>query len=228
MVKKIKRKKIKKILAINQIKAYNKQTDNVECSTIRCSTIKQSTVGCSTIEYSTFIWLFVSEQKQYKICASHKFEMRPGSGAGMEINMHIGMQIKNINNMIRRRMDNSPVTKKVIDMTGTNAWMIAYIDEKSKNGIDVFQKDIEDTFGVTRSSVSKVIKLMEQKGLVKHQPVEHDARLKKLVLTKKAQELACELKADADRMESQLKKGFTEDEIEQLQSYLERLGKNIE
>ncbi len=154
--------------------------------------------------------------------------MRPGSGAEMEINMHIGMQIKNINNMIRRRMDNSPVTKKVIDMTGTNAWMIAYIDEKSKNGIDVFQKDIEDTFGVTRSSVSKVIKLMEQKGLVKHQPVEHDARLKKLVLTKKAQELAYELKADADRMESQLKKGFTEDEIEQLQSYLERLGKNIE
>ena len=154
--------------------------------------------------------------------------MRPGSGAEMEINMHIGMQIKNINNMIRRRMDNSPVTKKVIDMTGTNAWMIAYIDEKSKNGIDVFQKDIEDTFGVTRSSVSKVIKLMEQKGLVKHQPVEHDARLKKVVLTKKAQELAYELKADADRMESQLKKGFTEDEIEQLQSYLERLGKNIE
>lgn len=48
---------------------------------------------------------------------------------------------------------------------------------------DVFQKDIEGFFNITRSSVAGIVKLMEQKGYILRQSVQGDARLKKLTLT---------------------------------------------
>ena len=48
---------------------------------------------------------------------------------------------------------------------------------------DVYQKDIEEHFNITRSSVAGIVKLMEQKGYILRQSVQGDARLKKLSLT---------------------------------------------
>ena len=45
---------------------------------------------------------------------------------------------------------------------------------------DVYQKDIEEHFNITRSSVAGIVKLMEQKGYILRQSVQGDARLKKL------------------------------------------------
>ena len=47
----------------------------------------------------------------------------------------------------------------------------------------VFQRDIEREFSITRSTVTNILQLMERKGYIERRSVPQDARLKKLVLT---------------------------------------------
>ena len=93
-------------------------------------------------------------------------------------------ELRSLSHLIYRFIENLPNKKRVESMTGTNGCIIGYLAENS--GRDVFQKDIEKAFGITRSTASKVINLMEQKGLVERQSVSCDARLKKIVLTEKS------------------------------------------
>ena len=92
---------------------------------------------------------------------------------------------------------------------------------------DIYQKDIEEYFTITRSTASKVLSLMEQKGLIQRQAVAQDARLKKIILTDKAWEIREIMMADGEKLEETLLKGFREGEIETLRSYLKRIKDNI-
>ena len=144
----------------------------------------------------------------------------------MEEQKRIGLQIKSIHHLVLRtigsdRCDNSGVT-------GGNIWLIAYMAKCAEIGRDVYQKDIEDAFGITRSTVSRVVDLMEKKGLIARCSVEHDARLKKLVLTDNAKSIASQMRSDAERIESMMTQGFSPDELKTLSSYLERLQHNLE
>ena len=68
---------------------------------------------------------------------------------------------------------------------------------------------------------------MEQKELIQRLPDPQDARLKKIVLTKRAEGISEILKADADKMERTLTKGFTQEELETLYSFIQRMKDNI-
>ena len=73
----------------------------------------------------------------------------------------------------------------------------------------MFQKDLENAFGIRRSTVSKTVELMEQKGLVLRESVNGDARLKRLSLTKKAEEIIDAVSRGVDRMEEDIKNSFS-------------------
>jgi DNA-binding MarR family transcriptional regulator len=122
-------------------------------------------------------------------------------------------------------MENHANKKLVDNITGTNGWIIGYISDH--NCRDVYQRDLEEEFGITRSTASKVVNLMVRKGLITRQSVPHDARLKKLVLTEKAIEVVALMEEDGKKLENTLRKGFTDEEIETLHSYLERMKKNL-
>ena len=101
----------------------------------------------------------------------------------------IGNDIRILSHQIHRWIENSPNKKKIDSVTGANAWIIGYISDKTKNNEDVFQKDLEKNFEITRSTASKVVNLMVEKGMVERQSVPWDARLKKLILTDKGREI---------------------------------------
>lgn len=138
-------------------------------------------------------------------------------------NNKIGIELRYLNNLIRRYVDNKLHKKYIDSVTGTNGWIIGYI---AAHG-DVYQKDLETEFGITRSTASKVVGLMVQKGLIEHRSVPQDARLKKLVLTDKALELSKLMNQDHEAVEQTLKKGFTEEELVNLHAYIERMKQNI-
>ena len=94
----------------------------------------------------------------------------------------IGCQLHNLSNILKRRLEHSKAFSQLDDtVTRNNGWILAFLaDHKNQ---DIFQKDIEDAFCIRRSTVSKVIRLMEEKGFIERQSVDYDARLKKLVLT---------------------------------------------
>lgn len=137
----------------------------------------------------------------------------------------ISMELHSLTNMNRRFIDNSSHKKIVDSITGTNGWIIGYLDRNSDR--DVFQRDLEETFGITRSTVSKVVNLMVQKGLVERSGVEHDARLKKLTLTEKSRELISFMHEDSDNLENILTSGFSDEEKAQLTEYINRMKNNM-
>lgn len=138
---------------------------------------------------------------------------------------HIGIELRSLNNQIMRYIENWPEKKEMDSITGTNGWIIGYISDHQ--GQDVFQKDLEEEFGITRSTASKVVGLMVQKGLIVREAVAEDARLKKLVLTEQALKLTERMKEHGNHIEELLTRGFSPEEIDTLYDYLKRLRNNI-
>ncbi len=136
-----------------------------------------------------------------------------------------GLELRSLNNLIRRYFEFASHRKEIETVTGNNGWIIRYLAENKDK--DVYQKDLEEQFTVTRSTTSKVLRLMEQKGLIRRQAVSRDARLKKIVLTEKAWKIKELMREDAEKMEQSLVKGFTEEELQTLYSYLQRMKANL-
>lgn len=138
----------------------------------------------------------------------------------------IHVELRSLSHRIHRFFQNSPNKKAIDSVTGTNGWIIAYLADHENE--DVFRKDIEREFDITRSTASKVIFLMEQKGLVESQKVDYDARLKKLVLTDESRKLTELVALDKQNLEQTLTAGFTEEEKELLVSFIARMRSNLE
>ncbi|MTI60295.1 MAG: MarR family transcriptional regulator [Firmicutes bacterium] len=137
----------------------------------------------------------------------------------------VGMEVHSLTKLIRRHLEKSINFQYAKSITGTNGWIIAYLAENCDK--DIFQKDLEEKFSVTRSTISKVVKLMEQKGLIERCSVPDDARLKKLVLTPRAIDLHYAIKEDIKNLEATLTRGFTQEEIDDFFSYIERMKSNL-
>ena len=65
-------------------------------------------------------------------------------------------------------------------------------------------------------------------GFIQREPVDYDARLKKLVLTEKALDILKIIKKDRATLESQMLRGFSDEEKLQLRAFLKRLSANLD
>ena len=141
------------------------------------------------------------------------------------MNYKIGKEIIRVSNIVKRNFNNIESIKELNSISGTNGFIIKYIYD-SKN--DVYQKDLEKEFLITRSTCSKILSLMEKKDLIIRQGVESDLRIKKLVLTDKAKELAKKVDLDIKKFEQNLLNGFSGEEVIDFMNYLEIIKKNME
>ncbi len=106
---------------------------------------------------------------------------------------------------------NETASKSGIDkITIMHGWIIGYLYENKTT--DVFQKDIESSFGIARSTVTNILKLMEKKGYIVRKSVASDARLKKLVLIEKGEEIHAKIEKVIDENETQLNNILTDEE----------------
>jgi DNA-binding MarR family transcriptional regulator len=138
---------------------------------------------------------------------------------------HIGKEVKQLANLITRYIENTTNFQQANRATGANTWIIAYLARHADE--DVFQKDLEREFSVTRSTASKVIRLMEQKGLIERESVSYDARLKKLILTTKAIELHRSIVAELKKLEQKLTQNLSAEEMNSFLDTIEKLKNNM-
>lgn len=137
----------------------------------------------------------------------------------------IGLELRSLNNLIRRYFTFASHHEEIASVTGNNGWIIGFIADRADQ--DVYQRDIEEYLTVTRSTASKVLALMERKDLIQRLPVPCDARLKKVVLTEKGWRIRDLMLQDAARLEATLCEGFTDEELAALVSSLRRMKDNI-
>ena len=144
---------------------------------------------------------------------------------GEEKSKNLGIAVRNVNILIKRRMESSPVRKAMDNATGMHGYVIGYL--KSREGEDVFQKDVEKRFSIRRSTATAILQLMEKNGFITRESVEYDARLKRIVLTDKAKQLTLLFNEEVRKTEEILKRGLTNEEINLLIDLLGKLQRNL-
>ena len=93
----------------------------------------------------------------------------------------IPAQLRRVDNLIFRKINQFARANGVEQATPMHGWIIEYLYRHRNE--QVFQRDIEREFYITRSTVTNILQLMERKGYIRRQSVPQDARLKQLVLT---------------------------------------------
>ncbi len=136
----------------------------------------------------------------------------------------IGKRIRCTSTKIKRVIENLDSIKRLDNISGTNGFIIVFI-YKSKE--DVYQKDIEKEFGITRSTASNIISLMEKKNLIIREKVDDDARLKKLSLTEEAKNYARDVLNDLKLFEDKITKDIKEEDLDTFISVLEKIENNL-
>lgn len=157
-------------------------------------------------------------QRSQERCGGEKKE------ASMRRKDTIGFKIRLIHNQIHKMME-AKRKENEGDLTGMQCWMMRFI--KDREGENVYQRDIEKEFKISRATASNILSVMERKGLVERLPVEHDARLKKLVLTERARDMQERAERDMREMEDRLVQGLSDSEIFQLKNALNRILENL-
>ena len=101
---------------------------------------------------------------------------------------NIIFEMKNLDRLLRKNIE---AEFRVLDgddqLTRMHHWIIGFL--YSNQNRDIFQRDVEAEFKISRSTTSSMLTLMEKKGLIVRQSVPGDARLKKLTLTQRAADL---------------------------------------
>ena len=79
---------------------------------------------------------------------------------------------------------------------------------------DIFQKDIEEEFGLRPPTATALLKELEQRVLIRKEPVPYDARKKKIVVTEEAlQYKDCVLKG-LKELDQKLTAGISDEEMQ--------------
>ena len=122
----------------------------------------------------------------------------------------LGVLLRRLNNMTSRYLS-ATMPEEAREATGGNAEIIMYLSRHDDR--EMFPQDIERRFGITRSTSSRVLSLMEKKGLIRRESVARDARLKRIVLTDRARVIEKLLHGNGDRMEAVMASGLSESEL---------------
>lgn len=108
----------------------------------------------------------------------------------------------------------------------TNGYIISYLCEnKDKN---IFQRDIEREFDLSRSTVSTILKQLESEGLIERKSVIIDARLKKAVPTPAAEMINEACSKEITHFFYDLASNITDNEMSTFVKVLDTMKKNSE
>lgn len=135
-------------------------------------------------------------------------------------------EIKYVSNLIRRYIS-MVSSERNIDLTGQHMHILYYIENERDSGKDVFQRDIESRINVRPSTATSILKVLEKNGYIKREPVEADARLKKLVLTEKADEMKNLTFDMMSEVETKIIEGISQEELNAFFEVIEKMKKNL-
>lgn len=137
----------------------------------------------------------------------------------------ITRQLHAISCGIKKYFERLPVKQELDNITGMHGWMLGYLAEHADRTL--CQRDLERELSMSRSAVSKLLKLMEENGLVHRVRIASDDRLKKIELTDRAKQYLSQFAADNRRIEQQLTAGFSPEELRTLHDFLSRMRANL-
>jgi DNA-binding MarR family transcriptional regulator len=135
-------------------------------------------------------------------------------------------EVRCLANITARRIDKALSDDSPDNPTGMQGFIIGYLSRNRDT--DIFQRDVEAQFRIRRSTATGILQLMEKNGLIERLPVEHDARLKKLVMTQKAIHRRENVVRIIRELEAKAESGLTDTELQTFRALLRKIRTNIE
>lgn len=148
-----------------------------------------------------------------------KQQHRQGGPAEQE--PRLGRTLKFTSHVIDRRINTLIAENTGENLSPVQGRLLGFLYRNRDR--EVYQKDVEKEFGVTRSTVATNLKLMEQRGYLRREGVPGDARLKKLVLTPQGEAVHQKIDASLCQMEDELRAAFAPAEYALLIELLEKI-----
>ena len=135
-------------------------------------------------------------------------------------------KVRRVANLMKRRSEEILHQTHKFNFTSIHLAIAKYLSENTDK--DIFQKDIEEAFCIRRSTVTSILNLMEKNGVIKRESVEYDARLKKIILTKKALDIRNKVIDRMLAMQDEMLYGVTDQELQTFCKVLDKIKNNIE
>lgn len=139
---------------------------------------------------------------------------------------HLGFHLRTADVLVKRYRDKLGESSPMPLPTGMQGWVIGYLYNHQQQ--DVFQRDLESVFSVRRPTMSNILQLMEKNGYITRMNVEHDARLKKIILTPKAISDHEHVMENIRTTEAKIVEGLTQEEIDSFLEIIKKIEKNLD
>lgn len=137
----------------------------------------------------------------------------------------IGFEVRTLNNMLMRKLESIAVRHGEDAPTMAHGWILGYLYHHS--GDDVYQRDIERIFKLSRSAVTCILKNLEERGCIKRESVAFDARLKKIVLLPKGIEIHKMSMEDVKIMDNIMGKNISKEDLEVFYRVVDQVKRNL-
>ena len=142
----------------------------------------------------------------------------------MQHERYVGFEIKALSNLLRRRLMSTAEHPQGI-LTEIEGVLIGYLCHNKEQKI--YQKDLEQVFCIRSSTASRLLKRLEDEGLVLRSMGEKDARMKRITATVRAHALNDEAERRIAATEAVLTRGLSPEEIDQFLATAEKLKRNL-
>ena len=139
-------------------------------------------------------------------------------------NPDIGFLITNIAYAVRQYFDRCFAN---YDVTYPQSRVLTRLFSQMDKG-DVNQRDLEYALGIKASSVSSLVRNLEQKGFIRCERLPQDTRNKRLILTEKGLEVQKVLAEARHRAEENMIKGLSVEQQDLLRSCLRQVLTNMD
>jgi len=103
--------------------------------------------------------------------------------------------------------------------------IIRYLAKHEKE--DVYQKDLEEAFGVTKATMSQTLTTLEMNKEIVRKDDKEDGRKKKIILTKKSKDNIKEIEKNFKALNKKITKDISERELKQFYKTLDKIIENV-
>lgn len=144
----------------------------------------------------------------------------------MDREEHIGRRIACLARQVDRAIGKETSKYGISSIQGKIIGYLFYETKECKR--EVFQKDIEENFGIRRSSVSSVLDKLEKGGYILRKSCEKDARLKEIELTEEGINMNNLICGSISKVENILHGALSEAELNFFLEIIGRLSKEVD
>lgn len=140
-------------------------------------------------------------------------------------NMHTGRLVRMLNHQLKRNQKPEEAVEDD-ELTPMQRHILNYILLETLHR-DIYQKNIEEEFQIRKSTVSGILKLIEKNGFIYRESVKEDARLKRILPTKKAEALRPSILEHIHETEIRMTEGVSEQDLFLCKKVLYQMCQNL-